>query len=59
MIAPATPPLTPAAQKLWDTIAPEHQERILDNVFCTRCARSVRMVHFTGTMKAGDIRLKG
>jgi hypothetical protein len=59
MIAPATPPFTLAAQKLWDTIAPVHQERILENVFRTRCAGSVGMVHYTGTVKQGDIRLEG
>jgi hypothetical protein len=59
MIALATPSFTPTARKPWDAIAAAHQERILDNLFCTRCSCSVRMVHFTGTVKRGDIRLEG
>ena len=50
---------TTEAAIVWGTIPLIIQQRILDNVFCTRCAGSVRMVHYTGTVKQGDIRLEG
>jgi hypothetical protein len=59
MIALATPPFTPAAQKLWNAIPPVHQEQILDNVYCRHCRGAVRMVDYTGTVDQGDLRLQG
>ncbi|MGE3308700.1 MAG: DUF5679 domain-containing protein [Limisphaerales bacterium] len=50
---------TPAAAVLWGVIPREARERILANVFCVKCRRSVTMVNFTGEEQNGDVILRG
>ena len=44
---------------LWDTVPKWAQQKILDNVFCTRCRDSVRITEFTGEVENGDVVLSG
>jgi len=44
---------------LWDTVAKEAQQKILERVFCTRCRRGVRITEFTGEERNGDVVLTG
>ena len=37
----------------------EFQEKILDNVFCSHCRDSVRIVDYSGSVVSGDLLLKG
>lgn len=50
---------TPKAEALWSIVPNWARERILANVFCTRCRTSVQMVDYTGTEKNGDVILEG
>jgi len=49
---------TPQAELLWYSIPANARERILKNVFCTKCKCS-EMVDYTGTEKNGDLVLEG
>ena len=50
---------TPAAAMLWGTIPKEARERLLANVFCSKCRGAVKIVNFTGEEEKGDVILKG
>ena len=50
---------TPTAAVLWGVIPREARDRILANVFCVKCRRSVTMVNFTGEDQDGDLILRG
>jgi hypothetical protein len=50
---------SPAAAILWSVIPREARERILANVYCVKCRRSVTMVNFTGEEQNGDVILRG
>jgi len=52
-------PFTPAAQLLWDDIAPVGQRRILESVWCGHCSSGRRIEDFTGVPEGGGIRLQG
>lgn len=47
------------AAVLWTTVPKEARERILANVFCTRCCGAATMVKYQGKEKDGDIVLTG
>lgn len=50
---------TPEAEVLW-AIVPKHiRNKILTNVFCSRCLNAVTIVDFTGREKNGDVILEG
>jgi hypothetical protein len=53
------PQFSPKAAKLWEEIPAEFQEKILDNVFCSHCRDSVRIVDYSGSVVSGDLLLKG
>jgi hypothetical protein len=50
---------SPVAAVLWGVIPREARERILANVFCVKCRRSVTMVNSTGEEQNGDVILRG
>jgi len=47
------------AAKIWEEIPAEFQEIILDNVLCSHCRDSVRMVNYSGSVVSGEMLLKG
>ena len=47
------------AAKIWEEIPVEFREKILENVFCSHCRDSVRMVDYSGSVVSGDLLLKG
>jgi len=47
------------AAKIWEEIPVEFQEKILDNVFCSHCRDSVKIVDYSGSVVSGDLLLKG
>ena len=52
--------LLPDAQKIWDRIPPEFQNKILETVYCGSCKKAVKIVNFTGEdMSGGGLLLKG
>ena len=53
------PPFTPAAQILWDAIAPHFQERVLHNVWCPHCRDMTTMTDFTGEVHGKSLVLYG
>ncbi len=53
------PQFSPKAAKIWEEIPLEFQEKILDNVFCSHCRDSVRIVDYSGSVVSGDLLLKG
>lgn len=53
------PSFTPAAALLWVSVWPEARERVLANVWCGSCRRSVLIVNYTGEEKNGDGVLRG
>ena len=53
------PQFSPEAAKLWEEIPVECQEEILDNVFCSHCRDSVRIIDYSGSVASGDLLLKG
>ena len=53
------PQFSPKAAIIWEEIPVEFQEKILDNVFCSHCRDSVRIVDYSGSVVSGDLLLKG
>jgi len=53
------PQYSPKAAKLWAEIPEQFQEKILDNVYCSYCQHSVRIVNYFGSIVSGDLVLKG
>lgn len=53
------PPLTPAAQILWNAIPSHFQERILHNVWCLYCGDMTTMTDFTGEVHGKSLVLRG
>ena len=47
------------AAKIWEEIPVEFQEIILDNVLCSHCRDSVRIVDYSGSVVSGDLLIKG
>jgi len=50
---------TKEAGVLWSLIPKEAQARILANVFCVKCCKSVQMTAFVGEVVEGDVHLRG
>ena len=50
---------TPEAKLRWNKIPEWAQEKILDNVFCTKCIGSVTIILETAEMKDKDLILQG
>jgi hypothetical protein len=50
---------TKEAGLIWALIPGEAQARILANVFCVRCCKSVQITKFGGEVVEGDIHLRG
>jgi hypothetical protein len=53
------PPLTPAAQLLWDAIPHHFQEQVLHNVWCPHCSDMTSMTDFTGEVHGRSLVLFG
>jgi len=53
------PSFTPAAQMLWDSIPPQFQKRILQNVSCPHCREMTTMTDFTGEVHGKSLVLRG
>jgi hypothetical protein len=53
------PQFSPEAAKIWGQIPVELQEKIVDNVYCSHCRDSVRIVDYDGSVVSGDLLLKG
>ena len=53
------PQFSPKAAKIWEEIPVEFHEEVLDNVFCSHCRDSVRMIDYSGSVVGGDLLLKG
>lgn len=50
---------TVEAEQFWAKISNDFQEKILNNVFCAKCLRAVRIKNYTGQIKSGDLLLEG
>jgi hypothetical protein len=50
---------TPDAQAMWDRIADEVREKILESGFCSRCLASRRFTVERGEMRGGELTLIG
>jgi hypothetical protein len=59
MFSNGEPDFTPEAQRRWNEIPKEAQERILNNVWCGGCLGSVQMNLQSGEMKKDALVLKG
>jgi len=61
MVKPNQPEdvFTPQALRRWKKIPEWAQEKILDNVFCSRCRGSVTTLLETAEMKGKDLILRG
>ena len=55
----ATSNFTPQARALWDRMPEKYREKLLSNVYCTRCRDSVTITNYTGTVKGADLLLVG
>lgn len=50
---------TPQARRLWDALDGSTRQRILGNVWCAACERSVSIADWSGRVRQGDIVLSG
>ncbi len=50
---------TPQARKRWESIPAQFQDKLLHNVWCTRCRTATTIVGFKGMIIEGDLVLKG
>jgi len=48
-----------SAEILWASVPPQHQEAILENVWCGHCREAVRIVDYTVGEIRGDVLLDG
>jgi len=53
------PQFSPAAAKFWAKIPKEIKKKILANAYCFHCRDTVKIVNYSGSVKAGDLLLKG
>ena len=53
------PDFTPDAEAFWCQFEQELREKILDNVFCTKCPSPVRMILAEGKMEGEFLVLRG
>ena len=49
---------TPQARVMWDTISPQMQEKILNNVWCVHCSKGTSITDFEGQEEKGDLLLR-
>ena len=54
-----TSEFTNDAKTMWDSIPLQAQERILKNVWCTRCVGATTITNFKGSVEHGDLVLRG
>jgi hypothetical protein len=54
-----TDPFTPEAARRWKRIRPWAQEKIINNVFCGRCIKSVPIVLEKAEMTGRSLVLRG
>jgi len=52
-------PFTPEARCRWENVPEWAQKKILDNVFCVKCLRSVTILLKRAEMDGNDLVLKG
>jgi len=52
-------PFLPEAQQFWDKISNQTKQKILANVWCTRCGVGVAMIRITGTIQGESLVLHG
>ena len=57
MTTESEPPLS--AESSWAAIPEDKQNRLLSNVWCSKCGHAVTIVKFTMAMTAGDLLLVG
>ena len=50
---------TKQASKFWTAIPADARAKLLANVYCTHCRSAVSIASVTGTVKRGDLLLKG
>jgi hypothetical protein len=55
----STPTFTPAAERAWNRFPGSVRVRLLNNVFCVQCRGGTSMALAGGTVKRGDLVLKG
>ena len=53
------PQFSPAAAKFWVEVPLQFKKKILANVYCSHCGGSVKIVNYSGSIKSGDLLLKG
>lgn len=56
--AETKPPFTRPAQKFWDTVSVEDQEKFLQNAFCRICGETT-ITNFQGRIQKGNLLLEG
>jgi endogenous inhibitor of DNA gyrase (YacG/DUF329 family) len=59
MTIESIPTFTAPAAKLWTAILAEDKNKILTNVWCSKCQHEVTITNFSGAVKAGDLLLVG
>ena len=47
------------AELLWHTVPASAKKRVLQNVYCGGCRGTAEMIDYTGSVKNGDVLLKG
>jgi hypothetical protein len=47
------------AKGIWEGIPPLQKTRILNNVWCTHCAKGTTIIHYMGKVASGDLILEG
>ena len=50
---------TAEAKALWDSIPPQIQERLINNVWCPHCSSMTTITDFRGGVEEGDLVLTG
>ncbi len=50
---------TPQALKLWERVPAWAQEKLLANVYCTKCVAMTTIINFSGHVVDGDLILSG
>ena len=59
MSVASLPDFTPSARQRWNSIPVDIRQRLLTNVWCTRCRHEVTITNFSGTIKGVDLLLVG
>jgi hypothetical protein len=54
-----TDQFTGKAKEFWDNMPMAAKTMVLNNVWCVKCVKVTTIVHYSGSIKKGDLVLKG